>query len=79
MRWCNEEYDELDTRMTQTLDPEARREMQIELSNIANNEAPNGIIVFRERNSGYSTRVHNFFPTGFTFVWTIPFVWVDPQ
>ena len=79
MRWCNEEYDELDTRMTQTLDPEARREVQIELSNIANNEAPNGIIVFRERNSGYSTRVHNFFPTGFTFVWTIPFVWVDPQ
>ncbi len=79
MRYCNPRYDELDSQMERTLDAEARREMQIQLTNIVNSDAANGVIVFRERNSGYSTRVHNFFPTGFSYSWTIPFIWVDPQ
>ncbi len=79
MRYCNPQYDELDDRMESTLDAEARRQLQIELSNIANNDAANGIIVFRQRNRGYANRVHNFFPTGFVYAWYIPYVWVDPQ
>jgi len=79
MRYCNEQYDQLDTEMSRTLDPEARIALQKDLSNIVNNDAANGVIVFRQRNSGYSVRVHNFFPTGFSFAWTIPYVWVEPQ
>ncbi len=77
MRYCNEEYDRLDDQQLRTFDPEARRDLLIELSNIANDDAPNGILVFRQEITGTSTRVHNFFPTGFSFLATIPFVWVE--
>ena len=76
-RYCNPAYDELDSEMMRTLDNEARRELQIELSNIANDDAAEGIIVFRQDMDGFTTRVHNFYPTGYGFVWSIPFVWVD--
>jgi ABC-type transport system substrate-binding protein len=79
MRYCNEQYDQLDDQQLRTLDAEARRELQIQLSNIANNDAANGIIVFRQEITGSSERVHNFFPTGFGFIWSWPFIWVEEQ
>lgn len=77
MRYCNPQYDELDDQMLRTLDDEARRELQIQLSNIANDDAAAGILIFRQEMTGYSTRVRNFFPTGFSFISTIPYVWVE--
>jgi peptide/nickel transport system substrate-binding protein len=77
MRYCNEEYDALDDMQLRELDPEARVDLLIELSNIVNDDAANGILVFRQEMSGYTTRVHNFFPSGFTFTWTLPYVWVE--
>jgi peptide/nickel transport system substrate-binding protein len=77
MRYCNEEYDALDDQQQRELDPDARVDLLIQLSNIANDDAANGILVFRQEMSGYTTRVHNFFPTGFSFMWTIPYVWVE--
>jgi len=79
MRYCNEQYDQLDDQQLRTLDDEARRQLQIQLSNIANNDAANGILVFRQEQTGYSDRIHNFFPTGFGYIWSWPYVWVEQQ
>ncbi|MDQ3693911.1 MAG: ABC transporter substrate-binding protein [Chloroflexota bacterium] len=77
MRYCNEEYDALDDMQQRELDPEARVDLLIELSNIVNDDAANGILVFRQEMSGATGRVHNFFPSGFTFPWSIPYIWVE--
>jgi peptide/nickel transport system substrate-binding protein len=79
MQYCNEAYDELDDQQLRELDQEARRQLLIEQSNIVNDDAANGILVFRQEISGYTTRVHNFFPTGYSFIWTLPYVWVEQQ
>ncbi|MDP9365116.1 MAG: ABC transporter substrate-binding protein [Chloroflexota bacterium] len=79
MRYCNEQYDQLDDQQLRTLDDEARSQLQVQLSNIVNNDAANGILVFRQEQTGYSERVHNFFPTGFQFNWSWSFVWVEQQ
>jgi peptide/nickel transport system substrate-binding protein len=76
MRYCNPEYDKLDDQQLRELDPEKRREILIQQSNIANNDAAAGILVFRQNNDAYATRVHNFLPTGYSFYWSFPFVWV---
>ena len=77
MRYCNPRYDELDDQQQRELNTEARVDLLVELSNIVNDDAANGIIVFRQEMSGYTGRVHNFFPTGFTFLWSFPYVWVE--
>jgi peptide/nickel transport system substrate-binding protein len=77
MRYCNADYDKLDDQQLRELDPEKRREILIQQSNIANNDAAAGILVFRQNNDAYATRTHNFFSTGYGFVWPFPFIWVD--
>ncbi|MBA2518443.1 MAG: hypothetical protein H0V24_02135 [Chloroflexia bacterium] len=77
MRYCNEEYDALDDMQQRELEPDARVDLLIELSNIVNDDAANGILVFRQEMSGATGRVHNFFPSGFTFPWSIPYIWVE--
>jgi peptide/nickel transport system substrate-binding protein len=79
MRYCNPEYDKLDDQQLRELDPEKRREILIQQANIANNDAAAGILVFRQNNDAYATRVHNFLPTGYGFIWSFPFIWVDPS
>ena len=77
MRYCNPEYDKLDDQQLRELDPAKRRELLIQQANIVNNDAAAGILVFRQNNDAYSTRVHNFLPTGYGFIWSFPFIWVD--
>lgn len=77
MRYCNEEFDALDDQQQRELDAEARVDLLVELSNIVNDDAANGILVFRQEISGSTARVHNFFPSGFTLMWTMPYVWVE--
>jgi peptide/nickel transport system substrate-binding protein len=77
MRYCNPDHDVLDEQQLRELDPEKRREILIQQSNIVNNDAAAGILVFRQNNDAFSTRVHNFLPTGFGFYWSFPFIWVD--
>ncbi|MGH2562318.1 MAG: ABC transporter substrate-binding protein [Thermomicrobiales bacterium] len=77
MRYTNPEYDELDKQMLRTLDTEERIQAQIELSNIVNNDAANGILVFRQSATGHASRVHNMFPTGFSQFWSFTYAWVD--
>lgn len=77
MRYCNPEFDAIDELQQRELDPEKRKELLIQASNIANNDAAAGILVFRQNLDAYATRVHNFYPTGYGFYWSFPYVWVD--
>jgi ABC-type transport system substrate-binding protein len=77
MRYCNPDHDVLDEQQLRELDPEKRREILIQQSNIVNNDAAAGILVFRQNNDAFASRVHNFLPTGFGFYWSFPFIWVD--
>ncbi len=78
MHYSNARYDELDAAQQRELDPDARVELLIEQSNIVNDEQAAGIIVFRSEIVGSQTRLHNYFPNGYGYVWSIPYAWVDP-
>ncbi len=77
MRYSNPRYDELDAMQQRELDPDARVDILIEQSNIVNDEQAAGIIVFRSEIVGSQTRLHNYFPNGYGYVWSIPYAWVD--
>jgi len=77
--YCNPEYDELENRARVELDPEARIDLLLEASNIVNDEAVIGIMVFRKSIVGSSPRLHNFIPNGYSTVWSITKVWVEEQ
>lgn len=77
MRYCNEEYDRLETAAITELDREARIDLLIEASNIINDELATGIIVFRQSIVGSSPRLNNFIPNGYSTVWSIPKTWVS--
>jgi hypothetical protein len=51
--------------------------LQIELSQIVWRDLPIGPIRFGVARTGYSRHIHNFFPNGYGFLWSLPFVWVD--
>jgi len=79
MNYCNPEYDELAAQARRELDPQKRIDLLIEASNIANNEAAVGIMVFRKSIVGSSPRLHNYFPNGYGTVWSISKVWVEQE
>jgi hypothetical protein len=35
------------------------------------------VIRFGVARTGYNTRLHNFYPNGYGFLWSLPFVWVE--
>ncbi len=78
MKYSNRRYDELNEQQKHELDPEKRVELLIELSNIANDDLPVGILWFRDNRVGHSTRLHNYQPNGFGYVTSpVPLVWVE--
>ncbi len=79
MRYCNEEFDRLETAAIGELDPAARIDLIIEASNIANDEVATGIIVFRQSIVGSSPRLNNFTPNGYSTVWSIGKTWVAAE
>lgn len=79
MHYCNEEFDRLETAAITELNHEARIDLLIEASNIANDEAATGIMVFRQSIAAVSPRLHNFTPNGYGTVWSIYKTWVDPS
>jgi peptide/nickel transport system substrate-binding protein len=78
-QYCNPKYDELDTLAEKTLDPDARVDLLIEASNIVNDEAVAGILVFRQTVTGHRNTLHNFYPNGYTYLWSIPWTWTEVQ
>ncbi|CAA9555207.1 MAG: ABC transporter, substrate-binding protein (cluster 5, nickel/peptides/opines) [uncultured Thermomicrobiales bacterium] len=81
MAYCNPEYDRLDDLQRREFDPERRLALLIQLSNLAWDDLPLGILRFLQSSAGYSTRLHNFRPDEFgrmrTF-WSLQYVWVEP-
>lgn len=75
--YCNPDYDALDARQLREFDPAKRAEMQVELARTVWTDLPIGPIRFGVARTGYDTRIHNFFPNGYGFLWSLPFVWVD--
>jgi peptide/nickel transport system substrate-binding protein len=76
-RYCNVEYDALDERQLREFDPALRVQQQIQLQQMVWADLPIGPIRFGEARTGYSMRIHNFFPNGYGFLWSLPFVWVE--
>jgi len=79
MRYCNPEFDKLEIAAITELDHEKRIDLLIQASNIVNDEAATGIIVFRQSIVGSTPRLHNYIPNGYGTVWSLPRVWVDPS
>ena len=77
MKYCNEEYDRLHQEMIREFDDERRREMQIQLSNMVNDDAPIGIIRFTIANTGHNVRLKNYYANDFGFLWSIPWVYIQ--
>jgi peptide/nickel transport system substrate-binding protein len=73
MKYCNEEYDELDSLARRELDPERRRELMIQAANIVNDEMAIGVITFAKGIAGASPRVKNFLPNGYSGFWWVPY------
>ncbi len=79
MGYCNPEFDKLAEQARLELDPQKRIDLLIQASNIVNDEAAVGIMVFRKDIVGSSPRVHNFFPNGYSTLWSITKVWVEQE
>jgi peptide/nickel transport system substrate-binding protein len=76
MKFCDQEWDALDQQQRREFDPAKRRELLIQQSEIVWQQQPVGVIRFGVARTGYSTRLHNFYPTGYGLLWSLPYVWV---
>jgi len=76
-RYCNPKYDELEQQQKREFDPAKRRDLLIEQSNLVWNDLPVGMIRFGVGRTGYTTRLHNFYPNGYAFLWSLPWVWLE--
>lgn len=77
--YVNPEYDRLDDLQRRELDPERRREILIELSNIVAEDLPISPTVFASGLTASSPRLHNYHPSGFSARWSIPYWWVEAE
>jgi len=75
--FCNETWDALDEQQMREFDPEVRTNLLIQQSQIVWENQPVGPIRFGIARTGYNTSIHNFYPNGFGFLWSLPYVWVD--
>ncbi len=78
MSYSNPEYDELAAEADREVDPEKRKELLIQASDIVNSDLPVGILWFTKEITAHTTRLHNFEPnaTG-GLLWSLPYVWVE--
>lgn len=79
MRYSNADYDALVEPSKTEIDPEKRIAILHEQSNIVNDDAAVGIVVFRQNILGGGPNVHNFFPVGYSSFWWLNRAWVDPR
>lgn len=77
MRYCNPDFDALETAAITELDYDARIDLLIEASNIVNDQAATGIIVFRQSIVAFQPRLNNYQPNGYSTVGTITKVWIS--
>lgn len=78
-RYSNPDYDALVEPSKTELDVEKRIEILQEQSNIVNDDAGYGFIVFRQNILGAGPNVHNYFPVGYGSFWWLSRAWVDAE
>jgi peptide/nickel transport system substrate-binding protein len=77
MKFCDPQWDALDQQQRREFDPAKRRDLLIQQSEIVWQQQPVGVIRFGVARTGFNTRLHNFYPNGYGFLWSLPYVWVD--
>jgi ABC-type transport system substrate-binding protein len=76
-RYCNQQWDALNEQQKREFDSAKRTEELIQQSQLIWDEQPVGPIRFGIARTGYNTRMHNFYPNGYGFLWSLPYIWVD--
>ena len=75
--WCNPEYDALDDQQLVELDRPTRIEILEQMSDIVNEDVPYVILYYPQEIAGSSARLRNFYPNGYSLLWSLNFVWID--
>lgn len=75
--YCNPEYDALEEQQLREFDPASRAAIQIRQAQLVWSDLPVGPIRFGVARTGYASTIHNFYPNGYGFLWSLPFVWVE--
>lgn len=76
-RYCNPDWDALNELQKREFDPAKRTELLIQQSQIIWDDQAVGPIRFGIPRTGYNTRIHNFYPNGYGFLWSLPYLWVE--
>ena len=76
--YCNPEVDRLDEAQLREFDPARRRGLLIDQQELIWADLPVSPIRFGVARTGYTDRLHNFYPNSYGFLWSLPYVWVDP-
>jgi peptide/nickel transport system substrate-binding protein len=78
MKYSNPEVDRLNEEANRELDPERRVELLIESANLVNDDAPVGIISFRQDRDAYAVRWQGFHPNDYAgWQWPFQFMWTE--
>jgi peptide/nickel transport system substrate-binding protein len=77
MRYCNPEYDELEQQQRREFDRGKRIDLLVQQANLVWSDLPVGMMRFGVGRTGYTTRLHNFYPNGYAFLWSLPYVWLE--
>jgi ABC-type transport system substrate-binding protein len=75
--YCNPDYDVLEEQQLREFDPASRAAIQVAQTQLVWSDLPVGPIRFGVARTGYSTTIHNLFPNGFGFLWSLPYVWIE--
>jgi peptide/nickel transport system substrate-binding protein len=77
--YCSEEWDTLDAQQRREFDANARTELLIQQSQVIWEDQPIGVLRFGVARTGYTTALHNFYPNGYGFLWSVPYIWIEPE
>ena len=78
MDYSNPDVDALMDQANREIDPEARKQLLIEINNKINEDLPVVVLSFRKDRTAYNVRMHNFVPNApGGLLWTMPYVWVE--
>jgi len=77
MGYSNPQYDELAAAANRELDLEKRRQLLIQATNIANDDAPAAILWFAKRRIAYNVKIQNYVPTTNGLLWSLPYIVVQ--
>lgn len=78
-RYCNEEYDRLNTEAIYELDEAKRIDLLVEQSNVVNDDAPWPMLYFNKLAAIAQPRVRNFYAGPLGGVWSLSRIWLADE